>query len=77
MPAASRPSWGEGRNPTTSCTKGETETKSTLLVGLAVESAVLSLLLAGSVPLDSVSPSVHEEAGLPHSFPRSDKLNDK
>lgn len=45
--AACRLSWGEGRNPTTSHTEGETEANSTRQVGLAWESAVLSLLPAG------------------------------
>lgn len=50
VPAACRRSWGERRNPTTSCTKGETETKGTLRVGLAWEMAVLSLLPACVCP---------------------------
>lgn len=69
--------WGDRRDPTTSCTEGETETNSTHQGGLAWESAVLSLLPAGKAPLDSVSPSVAEEAGLPHSLPGSDNLKNK
>lgn len=55
--AACRLSWGERRNPTASCTEGETEANSTCQVGLAWESAILSRLPAGRASLDSVSPS--------------------
>lgn len=67
VPVTCKHYWGGRGNPTAPCTKGETETKSTLLVGLARESAVLSLLPAYLAPLDSVSPSVHEKQDyLPH-----------